>query len=118
MNSTLQLLLRLQELDLLRHGLVLAGPFTEAARFDFLEEKAERVRREIPGAVLSQYDALARQHAEPVAAASWNLCRGCGGAISARLVSQLEHSNQLQRCPRCGRFLYDHEKAPDYVDIR
>jgi predicted nucleic acid-binding Zn-ribbon protein len=118
MNSTVQLLLRLHDLNLLRQSLELAGAYVEEAGFDFLEERIDRLRREIPGAILSQYDSLARCYTEPVAAASRNLCQGCGKPIPTRLTAELEQSRQLCRCPNCGRFLYRHESAPDYLNTK
>jgi len=115
MNSNLQLLLRLQELNLLHQGLWLAGANVQEAGFDGLEERIARVRRQVPGAILSQYDAVARRHLEPMAAVSVNVCHGCQGEVPPRLASQLNHPNHSGCCPHCGRLLYQHERSPDYL---
>lgn len=118
MNQTLQSLLRLQELELLRQALQLAATDVQESGFDFLDRRIERVRREIPGTILSRYDSLRRSYTEPVAPASQNRCRGCDEAIPTGLALRLERSNQVHRCPHCGRFLYQHECAPDYVTTK
>lgn len=115
MNSNLQLLLRLQELNLLRQGLTLAGAHGEEPRLDYLEERIERVRRQVPGAILSQYDALSRRYLEPMSAVSRNVCHACQGELPPRLATQLNQPNRSQCCPHCGRLLYQHERSPDYL---
>lgn len=118
MNSNLQLLLRLQELNLLHQGLALAGAEVEEAGFDCLEDRIERVRRQVPGPILSQYDALSRRYLEPMAAVSQNLCQACEGEIPTRLVAQVNQPNRSQCCPHCGRLLYQHERSPDYLGTK
>ena len=118
MNSNLQLLLRLQELNLLHQGLMLAGAYVEEAGFDYLEERIERVRRQVPGPILSQFDALARRYLEPMAAVSQSICRACEGEIPARQAAQLNQPNRSQCCPHCGRLLYQHERSPDYLGTK
>ena len=118
MNSNLQLLLRLQELNLLHQGLMLAGASVEEAGFDYLEERIERVRRQVPGPILSQFDALARRYLEPMAAVSQGICRACEGEIPARQSAQLNQPNRSQCCPHCGRLLYQHERSPDYLGTK
>jgi len=117
-NSNLQLLLRLQELNLLHQGLVLAGAYVEEAGFDFLEDRIERVRRQVPGPILSQFDSLSRRYLEPMAAVSQNICRACSGKIPARQAVQLIQSNRLQCCPHCRRLLYQHERSPEYLGTK
>ena len=118
MNGNLQLLLRLQELNLLHQGLTLAGAYVEEAGFDYLEERIERVRRQVPGAILSQFDALSRRYLEPMSAVSGNVCHACEGELPPRLAAQLNQPNRSQCCPHCGRFLYQHECSPDYLGTK
>jgi hypothetical protein len=90
MNSKRQPLLRRQEL--LHQGLMLAGAYVEEARFDYLEDRIERVRPlQVPGPILSQFDALSPRYLEPMSAVS---------------------RNRSQCCPHCERLLYPHERSP------
>ena len=118
MSKNLQLLLRLQELNLLHQGLTLAAAVGEEAGCDVLEERINRVRRQVPGSIQARYDAVSRQHLEPMAAASDNQCRACLCNLPPRLVDQLAQPNQPQNCPHCGRILYPGERSPDYLGTR
>jgi predicted nucleic acid-binding Zn-ribbon protein len=118
MNSNLQLLLRLQELNLLRQGLALAGASVEETGFDFLEDRIDRVRRRVPGRILSQFDSLSRRYLEPMAAVSRNVCHACEGELPPRLTAQLDQPNRSQCCPHCGRLLYQQARSPDYLGTK
>ena len=118
MNRHRQLLLRLQELNLLLQGMALAGAYVEEAGFDYLEERIERVRRQVPGPLLSQFDALSQRYPEPLAAVSGGVCLACEANLPGSLVSRLNPPNQLQCCPQCGRLLYRHESVPDYLGTK
>jgi predicted nucleic acid-binding Zn-ribbon protein len=118
MNGNLQLLLRLQELSLLHQALALAGASVEQAGLDNLEERIERVRRQLPGPILSQYDAASLRYLETMAAVSQKVCHACEGEISVRLVAQLSQPNRSQSGPHCGRLLYQHEHGPDYLGTK
>jgi len=115
MNSTIEQLLCLQELDLLRRGAELRASPGASTGMGSLLGRIERVRRRIPGPALSQYDGLARLYVEPVAAVSHGCCQGCSKPLVARWLALLERSSQFQTCPHCRRFLYLEARAPDYV---
>lgn len=115
MNSTVEMLLRLQELDLLRRGAELHASPDGSSGMGSLLGRIDRVRRRIPGPALSRYDGLAQLYVEPVAAVSQGGCQGCSKSLGTRKVSQLERSSQFLTCPHCGRFLYLEARAPDYV---
>lgn len=99
----------------LLRNLELTGAHVEEAGFDFLEERIDQMRREVPGSILSRYDLLSRSFADPVVAVSRDHCLGCGQSVPARLMVPLGQSDPLSCCPNCGRFLYRHEPAPDYM---
>ncbi len=117
MNKDLELVLRLQELELLRKRLELAGSCVEEPGFDFLDTKIERVRRQLPGSVVSKYDALKQKSPDIAAAIFRDTCHACGEQIPSRVILLVDRSNQLLDCPYCGRFLYSQERAPDYIAL-
>src|SRR6185369_6549687 len=77
MNGLLQLLLRLQELDLLKRGLELAHPRPPENCFESIAPKRVRVRRQIPSALLSEYDTVAQQYPDTLAAVEDGRCSAC-----------------------------------------
>jgi predicted nucleic acid-binding Zn-ribbon protein len=115
MNRHLKLILQLDELVLLRDSLLCAGLATDELGKDSLAGKIEKLRRQLPGHLLSQYDQIARLHANAVATVADNLCQGCRLRISPKLAHLMEASDQMTRCPHCGRFLVTRQAAPDYV---
>ncbi len=80
-----------------------------------IRERIEHLRRELPGAVLSQFDHLARQYANPVALLVGDVCQGCQEHIPSRVLRFIRQSHEIIQCERCGRFLIPEERAPDYI---
>ena len=117
MNKHLQLLLELEGLVLMRKGLDQMGPSVDEAGLEPLDERIDKLRRQLPGDLLSRYDRLARKYPDTIAAASENVCQGCHGEISPRLAALVEESNKLLHCEHCGRFLFARRHAPDYVTV-
>jgi predicted nucleic acid-binding Zn-ribbon protein len=115
MSKALELLLQLEGLVLVKRGLQLAGPQAEALGLDHLEEKINRLRRQVPGPVLSLFDQLARQYADPLTALADGVCQGCHQPLPPRHRRRAVHSNGLLQCAHCGRLLFAAEEAPDYV---
>ncbi len=115
MNKNLELLLQLEELALLRRGLQQAGPLAEEADPAELNDRINRLRRKLPGPVLSEFDRLARRYANIVTVVANNICQGCQEELSPRLARQVAHAHQLAQCEHCGRFLILQENAPDYI---
>lgn len=118
MNGLLQLLLRLQELDLLKRGLELAISRASENRFEAITETSARLRRQVPGLLLSDYDAVAHTLLDPMSAVANARCSACGCSVTRRVVAQIERGAGVHRYPRCGRFLYFAERAPEYLSAR
>jgi|GEM_PF-1941316 predicted nucleic acid-binding Zn-ribbon protein len=115
MNKTLELLLQLEGLVLLKKGLHLAGPRIQVMGLEGLGEKIQELRRQVPGKVLSLHDKLARQYADPLTALVNGVCQGCHQKISHGLHCQTASPQRLLQCEHCGRLLYVQSQAPDYV---
>jgi hypothetical protein len=115
MNKNLQLLLQLEDLVLRREILASARPVPEKSDLDDLKVKTDKLRRQLPGPILSQYDRLARFYPDTVATVLSNVCQGCHRRLSPRLAGELQQTNLLVRCDHCGRFLLAAEKVPDFV---
>jgi predicted nucleic acid-binding Zn-ribbon protein len=113
MNKNLELLLRLEELVLLRQTQQRMGEAnTERTELD---ERIDQARRRLPGPILSAFDQLARQYANTVVPVVGQTCQGCQQPLPGRLARLLNHSSQVFHCGHCGRFLIMPEHLPDYL---
>jgi predicted nucleic acid-binding Zn-ribbon protein len=115
MNPNLRLLLDLEELVLLRRGLELTGPYIEVPGCEHLDEKIAKLRRRVPGRLLSLYDRLARQYLDVVTVMADGICQGCQREVSTRLAILAARSNDILQCNHCGRFIIAKQNAPHYV---
>lgn len=115
MSPNLQLLLQLDELALLRKGLELVGPSGEDSGFGDLDERIDKLRRRLPGRVLSLYDRLARQYPDVVTVIADGVCQGCQSAVSTRLAALVGRSKEILQCEHCGRLVIAKQNSPDYV---
>lgn len=115
MNKNLELLLTLDELVLLRKGLELSGPCIEEPGFEYLDEKIDKLRRQLPGQLLSTYDRLARQFPDPITVIADGVCQGCQQEVPTRLAVLAARSANALQCEHCGRFIVARQNAPDYV---
>jgi len=117
MHKHLALLLELEDLALMRKGLELTGSRGEQARRDYLDQRIAKLRRQVPGELLSRYDRLTQQYPDPLVPVVANVCQGCHEAVPARVAAAVERSNRLEQCEGCGRFLYAQGQAPDYLSV-
>ncbi len=115
MNKNWQLLIQLQELTLLRKGIGLVGHTAPGENLDSVDQRINKVRRQLPGLLLSHFDKLMRQYPDAIAVLSGQTCSSCHQEISPRLASQIENSREPLRCDHCDRFLIPKERVPDYV---
>ena len=115
MPKNLQLLLELEELALFRRGLSLLGPGLEDADLDYLDQRIQKLRRKLPGELLSRYDRLFRRYSDAVAVVSDGVCQGCHGELSPRLGARLAAAREPLECEHCGRFIFAEQNAPPYI---
>jgi len=115
MNKTLERLLQLEGLMLVKRSLQLAGPQAEVLDLDHLDSKLNKLRRQVPGQVLSLFDQLARQYLDPVTALADGTCQGCHQPTPTRSRQPYLNSNRVFECEHCGRLLFAVQDAPDYV---
>lgn len=115
MNKNFELLLRLDGLVLLRKGLELAGPYVDEPGFEYLDERIDKLRRQLPGRLLSLYDRMMRQHPDVLTVIADGVCQGCQREVSTRLAILASHSTDILQCEHCGRLIIARQNAPDYV---
>ena len=115
MNKHLELLLQIEELLLLRKAKALGGSLFEATAGEKLEAKIGRLRRRVPGPILSQFDKLTKAHANALATVSNQVCQGCHQEVARSLLYVLSQCNEILHCPHCGRFLLAEDHAPDFI---
>lgn len=115
MNKYLELLLELEELILLQKGRAVRGSLFGESACEELEAKMNRLRRRVPGRILSQFDKLTKAHANAVVTVSGQVCQGCHQEVARSLMQMLGQRNQIVHCPHCGRFLLANDHAPDFI---
>ena len=115
MNENLELLLKIDEVVLLRKRLEQCGPYIEEPGFEYLDEKIDKLRRRLPGQLLSAYDRLTQQYPDPVTVIAGGVCQGCEWEVSTRLAVLASRSTNLLQCEHCGRFIVARQHAPDYL---
>jgi predicted nucleic acid-binding Zn-ribbon protein len=115
MNRKLELLLQLEELVLQRETVSWTGALYPQDDQKVMDRKIRKLRCQLPGPVLSEYDRLSRVFADVVSVVADGVCQGCRWRIPRRLVGQLEQSSEVLHCPHCGRFLLAEENMPDFV---
>jgi len=115
MKKSLQTLLRLDGLVLMRKGLELAGQDSGKPRFDDLDKEIQKLRRQLPPSALSLYDRLAQRYADPLSPLEDRICQGCRQQVSKRLAALASRSRELRHCEHCGRLIFAKEHTPDYV---
>ncbi len=115
MSKILPALLRLEGLVLTRKGLELASPDTALPRFDDLDEEINKLRRQLPGSILSLYDRLARRYADPLSTLNDGACQGCHRQAIKAVAALNDHPCKISQCEHCGRILFAGQHAPDYV---
>jgi predicted nucleic acid-binding Zn-ribbon protein len=115
MNRILQLLLQLEELVLQRETVTSTGALHGQVDLNDINVKIRKLRCQLPGPVLSEYDRLSRSFADVVSVLGDGVCQGCQREIPHRLANQIKRSHQMLHCPNCGRFLLAEENAPDFV---
>lgn len=115
MNKNLGLLLKLDQLVRLDQRLELAGPYFEEPGFEYLEQEIEKLRRQLPGPLLSKYERLARRYANPVAALADGVCQGCQREASTGLAVMVARLMTASQCEHCRRFLVIQQDVPEYV---
>jgi predicted nucleic acid-binding Zn-ribbon protein len=63
--------------------------------------------RQVPAAVLADYDKLLRHRGTAVVeVAKPNFCGGCRVTITPQRLQELRQQNALIHCESCGRYLY------------
>lgn len=117
MNKTLQLLLTIQELGLLRVRQEKAVAGSPAGESPALRRKLDQLRRQVPAPVLSQYDRLAQIHPDVVTTLVGGVCQGCRQPVGGRLAGLILKSDRLLQCEHCGRFIFAAKGVPDYVAV-
>lgn len=113
MKKNPELILKLEELVLTRkkYSVMCQDP----ADLEEIEARIIKIRRQVPSALLSQFDELAKQFADVVAVVQDQICQGCHERISHRLAVQVEQQACVF-CEHCGRFLISDHAAPKYVE--
>ncbi len=87
MNKSLQTFLRLDGLILTRKRLELTGLPLRKGSLDKLDQEIGKLRRRLPPAVMSQYDRLSRQYADPISLLAGDICQGCRQPVATLVLN-------------------------------
>lgn len=115
MNKSLQILLQLEGLVLMRKGLELAAQNGGKPDLDDLDKEILKLRRQLAPSVVSLYDRLARRYADPVSLLTEGVCESCRQRVSKPIVVLNHCSHKIFQCEHCGRLVFPRQHAPDYV---
>ncbi len=75
-----------------------------------LEEKANLIRGELDGALVSRFDRLMERYGFAVAEVDGGVCQGCNINVATGMSSAIEGSNDIYVCENCGKFLVASKK--------
>jgi predicted nucleic acid-binding Zn-ribbon protein len=113
MNSQLEALIALQDLDLLirevsdpaRVGQEASMGFT-LQHVDRLQQTRERLTRRIDQKLLHAYDRISRRFVRAVVPVDGAICLGCFMALPTGAVGRNPSAAIVEHCENCGRILY------------
>lgn len=113
MNSQLESLIALQDLDLLlREASDPAQAGHEASlgftlnNIEQLRQTRERLTRQIDQKLLQTYDRISRRFVRVVVPVDGAICLGCFMALPTGAVRKSSDSATIENCENCGRILY------------
>lgn len=77
---------------------------------DALESKRKEIVKSITPNVYADYEIIRQEHGYGMSDINKEICTGCGIGIPYIIIDNVRKQKGLQKCPRCGRFLYCVEK--------
>lgn len=113
MNSQLEALIALQDLDLLirevsdpaRAGQEASMGFT-IENVEKLQQTRQRLARQIDQKLLQTYDRIRRRFARVVVPVDGAVCLGCFMALPTGSIAKNPSPASIESCENCGRILY------------
>jgi len=66
----------------------------------------DRLRTQIPQAILVKHDQRRRRNQRSIASATDGFCGHCDFALPAGLLKRMRTRESTDTCPKCGGFLY------------
>ena len=111
MNTELELLVTLHDLDLMLNEVEEAGEEVEnlgfkAPKKEELEKSREEIARQLDSETISRYERLNERYGRPIVPVTRGICHGCFTSLpTARAAANISNS-RLETCENCGRFLY------------
>ena len=109
MHPTVNHLIQLQELDLIRDEQKVAG---SDEHLQGLDRSVRAMAKKLPKDIRNEYEKLNKRDHVVIVPVSNNVCAGCGLQLTVSLVQQVRMAKSIQTCPNCARMLYCSETAP------
>ncbi len=105
MRELAQALMALQELEIVQQESSIVHGRDAAAKTAELDPEIQRLRAQIPPAVLKRYTNWRRQHGVAVVREVDGVCLGCHLNVPVGDLNRMRRGDMEWQCPNCGRFL-------------
>lgn len=109
MNPTLNLLLQLQQLVLIRDEQAVTARATD---LNELDSSIAAMFMQLPPNEKASFEKLKKKNHVVMVPISDGVCAGCGMALPISLIQAVRHAQAIQHCPSCARMLYWQESPP------
>ena len=104
MREVVEKLLELQELELVREESRIVHQADAGSKLPDVEQRIERLREQIPDALLRRFDGHRRTGTAAVREQN-GLCKGCMLNVTVGDRNRMRRGEMTWLCPNCGRFL-------------
>ena len=104
MKDTVKLLLRLQDLELIREEARIFRRRDQQEKMSQLDETLRDLREQVPEPWLRRFDGL-RRSGIAVVHEFGGVCQNCRMAVSLGGLNRMRRGDAEWICPNCGRFL-------------
>lgn len=104
MRNVIRILLRLQELELIREEVRIIHGNDQPEKAAQLDESLRELRQQVQEQWLRRFDGL-RRSGIAVAMEFGGICQNCRMAISLGDLNRMRKEEKEWICPNCGRFL-------------
>lgn len=74
-----------------------------------LIDKRNSIISKLDNNIVNEYEAIRKNKGYGMSLLKGEICTGCGMSVPYIIISNAKRHNSLQKCPNCGRFLYNKE---------
>lgn len=74
-----------------------------------LNKKRDSITSKLDSNIINEYEIIRRSKGYGTSLLKGEICTGCGMSVPYIIISSTKRQNSLEKCPNCGRFLYNKE---------